>query len=249
MTEEDERRQTIRLRLARLSGRPDQTIPTGFTTLDHALGSGGLPRGALVELFGPSDSGKTTLALQIVAHVQRAGMTAGWIDAEHSFDPTYAAAAGVAMDQLPVAQPESAEQAFEIARRLAASDSLDLLVIDSAAALVPNLELAAGLGEPGPGLHSRVLSSGLRRLSAALARTATLIVFLNQTRVRRDASGQEIETSAGGASLKLHAAVRIELSRVASTRVRFRVLKNKMGTAFGEGELRWKQGAGFAETP
>lgn len=228
---------------------PRGAIPTGFAALDSVLGSGGLPRGSLVELFGPPACGKTTLAIQMVARLQERDFSAAWIDADHTFDPAYAAAEGVAIERLPVLEPGSAEEAFEIARRLSASDSLDLLVVDSAAALVPNLELASGLGEAGPGLLGRVLASGLRRLSAAVAKTGTSVVFLNQMRSRRDESGNEAETSAGGAPLKLYAAVRIELSRVRGERVRFRVRKNKAGAAFGEGELRWRQGRGFVETP
>lgn len=224
-------------------------IATGFAPLDSALGGGGLPRGRIVELFGPSSSGKTTLALQVVARLQKKGSTAGWIDAEHTFDPAYAAALGVAIERLPVAQPESAEQALEIARQLALSGAVDLLVIDSAAALVPRLELEAGIGVSGPGLHGRVLASGLRSLSVTMAKTGTSLVFLNQIRSRMQSSGGEAETSAGGAPLKLYAAVRIALGPGAGKRVRFRVLKNKAAAAFGEGELEWNQGLGFMETP
>ena len=222
-------------------------IPTGFASLDRALG-GGLPRGRIVELFGPSSSGKSTMALQVVARLQRFGSTAAWIDAEHTFEPSYAAALGVVIDRLPVAQPDSAEQALEIARQLAQSRAVELLVIDSAAALVPSLELETGLGTSGPGLPGRVLASGLRRLSTALARTDTSLLVLNQIRSRMDPSEGEAETSAGGAPLKLHAALRIVLGLGTGRTVRFRVLKNKAAAAFQEGELEWNQGAGFAET-
>jgi recombination protein RecA len=246
---EEDRQRAIRLRLARMESRPaGPPIATGFAAIDSALGSGGFPRGRIVELFGPSSSGKTTLALQVVARLQKNGSTAGWIDAEHSFDPAYAKALGVALDRLPVAQPESAEQALEIARQLALSGAVDLLVIDSAAALVPRLELETGIGVSGPGLHGRVLASGLHSLSLTIARTGTSLLFLNQIRSRMEPSGGEAETSAGGAALKLYAAVRISLGPGAGQRVRFRVLKNKAAAAFGEGELKWNRDLGFVET-
>jgi recombination protein RecA len=246
---EEHRQRAIRLKLVRMENSPaGPAIATGFHPLDSTLG-GGFPRGGIVELFGPSSSGKTTLALQVIARLQRNGFTAGWIDAEHSFDPAYAASLGVVIERLAVAQPDSAEQALEIARQLAVSGAVDLLVIDSAAALVPKLELETGIGESGHGLHSRVLASGLRSLSSTMARTGTALVFLNQVRTRMDSSGGEAETSAGGAPLKLHAAVRIALGPCTGKRVRFRVLKNKVAAAFGEGELEWNQDLGFVETP
>jgi recombination protein RecA len=246
---EEDRERAIRQRLARMESRPAAPgIPTGFSAIDSALGGGGLPRGRIMELFGPSSSGKTTLALQIVARLQRNGPTAGWIDAEHTFDPAYAAALGVAVERLPVAQPDSAEQALEIARQLALSGAVELLIVDSAAALVPRLELETGIGVSGPGLHGRVLASGLRSLSSTLARTGASLVFLNQVRSRMEPSGGEAETSAGGSSLKLYAAVRIALGPGKGNRVRFRVLKNKAAAAFREGELEWNPGLGFAET-
>jgi len=247
---EEDRRRAIRLKLARMESRPaGAAIATGFAALDSALGGGGLPRGRIVELFGPSSSGKTTLAVQIVARLQKNGSAAAWIDADHTFDPAYASALGVAIERLPVAQPDSAEQALEIVRQLALSRAVELLVVDSAAALVPRLELESGIGVSGPGLHGRILASGLRSLSLTLARTETSLLFLNQNRSRMEPSGGEAETSAGGAALKLHAAARIALGPGAGQRVRFRVLKNKAAAAFGEGELEWNQGLGFVESP
>jgi recombination protein RecA len=246
---EEDRQRIIRSKLARMESRPaGPAIATGFGALDSALG-GGLPRGRIVELFGPPSSGKTTLALQVVARLQNNGSTAGWIDAEHNFDPAYASTLGVIIEHLPVAEPDSAEQALEIVRQLALSGAVDLLVVDSAAALVPRLELEAGIGVSGPGLHGRVLASGLRSLSLAIARAGVSLVFLNQIRSRMEASGGEAETSAGGAPLKLYAAARIALGPGGGQRVRFRVLKNKAAAAFGEGELKWNQGLGFVETP
>jgi len=245
---EEDRQRTIRLKLARQEIGRRPVVPTGFPSLDAALGVGGLPRGRLVELSGPPSSGKTTLALQIAARFQQIGATAAWIDAEHVFDPAYAASLGIAIERLPVVEPDSAEQALEMARTLVVSHAVDLLVIDSAAALVPRLELESRLGESGAGLQSRVLASGLRRLSRAVAQTAAFVVFLNQLRTRMGPAGEDAETTAGGAPLKLYAAVRIVLFQATAGRVRFRVLKNQAAGAFTDGVLEWTPGCGFAET-
>ncbi|SPE42993.1 Protein RecA [Candidatus Sulfopaludibacter sp. SbA3] len=239
---EEERQRVIRLKLARLQSRTGAVIPTGFAALDEALGVGGMPRGRIVELFGPSSGGKTTLALQIVSHAQQSGLAAAWIDADHAFDPAYAAQLAVNLEGLPLAQPEAAEEALEVARQLVLSGAVDLLVVDSAAALVPRMELETALGESGPGMQSRVLASGLRKLSAALARTGAAILFLNQT---RGGSGDS-ETSAGGPGLKLYSAVRISLEP-AGRGVRFRTVKNKVAAPFAEGELRWGTSLGFVK--
>jgi len=207
-----------------------------------------LPRGGLVEVYGPSSCGKTTLALQAVAYLQSRGFTAAWIDADRTFDPAYAAGLGVAVERLPVAQPECAEEALDVARQLANSTAVDLLVVDSAAALVPRLELAAGLGTSSQGLQSRVLASGLRKLATALVRTGASAVFLNQTRTRVESSGEESETSAGGPPLKLFAAVRIAMEPAGAGRIRFRVLKNKLAATLAGRELEWRRGSGFAES-
>ncbi len=242
---EEFRQRSIRHKLARMEPRAaDIGIPTGFPTLDAAIVAGGLPRGRIIELFGPSSCGKTTLAIQIVAHAQVNGSTAAWLDADHTFDPAYARQLGLALEDLPIAQPDSAEQALEIARQLALSQAVDLLVVDSAAALVPKLELESGIGTSGPGLHSRVMASGLYRLSSIARRSGCSFLFLNQTR-----AGAEGETSAGGAPLKLHAAVRVTLTGIGGKRVRFRVLKNKAGESFQEGDLVWAPRVGFVESP
>jgi recombination protein RecA len=185
----------------------------------------------------------------MAAHLQKEGSTVAWIDSDHAFDALYAVKLGVEIERLPVVEPETAEEALEIARRLAISGAVDLLVVDSAAALVPSLELETGIGASGPGLHSRVLGSGLRRLAMAVTRGGASVLFLNQTRGRPEPSGGEAETTAGGPPLKLYAAVRIALGPAGERRVRFRVLKNKVATAFAEGDLRWKAGLGFAESP
>jgi recombination protein RecA len=240
---EEHRKQAIREKLSRLGPVAADTISTGFRALDDATG-GGLPRGRIVELFGGAGSGKTTLALQIVAAVQRAGGSAAWIDAEHAFDPAYANRLGVDIEQLPVAQPATAEQAFEIARQLTMSGAVDLVTIDSAAALAPEIELQTGIADGGGGAHSRALASGLRRLSRALRTGEATALFLNQTRV-----SEFSETSAGGPPLKLFAAARIALGPYGRGRMRFRVLKNKAGGSFREGDLPWRNGAGFVESP
>jgi recombination protein RecA len=249
---EQERQRIIRQKLVRMeqaAGKLAPAFPTGFPVLDHALGVGGFPRGRIVEIFGPSSSGKTTLALQAIAHGMESGAAAAWIDAEHVFDAARAARLGVAVERLPLARPDTAEQALEMARRLAESGALDLLVIDSAAALLPRLELETGLGDSGPGLHSRVLASGLRRLATAAARTGTVVLVLNQTRSRTGVAAGDTEASAGGPPLKLYAGVRIELEAARANHVRFRILKNKAGKAFTEGNLRWESGWRFAESP
>jgi recombination protein RecA len=247
---EQHRQRAIRLRLTRSDQhRPKGVLPTGFAALDSALGAGGLPRGAMVELFGASSSGKTTLALQVVAQAQRNGETAAWIDAEHAFDAAYASHLGVSVEHMPLAQPVSAEQALGIACRLAGSGAVDLLVVDSAAALVPSLELESGMGSSGAGLQSRVLASGLRRLARVVAKCDTVVVFLNQTRSRRQPSGGEAETSAGGAPLKLYASVRLSLALRNGERAIFRILKNKGAAAYREGEIRRRQSGEFTESP
>jgi len=243
MTEE-QRQRAIRLRLAR-SARPSLTaLPTGFPALDSAL-DGGLPRSAIVEMFGPSSSGKTTLALQIVARAQRDGATAAWIDVENAFDAAYAASLGVRVPEMPLARPESAEQALGIACELANSGAVDLLVLDSAAALVPQLELQSAIGDSGEGLHSRVLASGLRRLTRIVTSSGTGVLFLNQTRSR----GGDEDASAGGPPLKLYASVRLSLDSQTGEYVGFRVLKNKVAAAFRDGRLRRARSGEFVETP
>jgi recombination protein RecA len=248
---EQERQRTIWRKLARLDsgvkGRAAAIIPTGFATLDAALGNGGLPLGAIAEIFGASGSGKTTLALQMVARAQASGAGAAWIDVDRTFDQTYAAGLGAALDRLAVVMPESAEEAFEMAAKLAASQAISLLVVDSAAALVPAIELDMAIGTGGAGLHGRVLAAGLQKLAVAVIRSGVALVFLNQTRSRMDTIG-DADTSAGGAALKLYAAVRIALEPAGTSGVRFRVLKNNPGVVYGHGELRWKSGSGFAES-
>jgi recombination protein RecA len=244
---ERERQHAIQVKLARLESRLPALLPTGFDALDRAL-AGGLPRGCITELFGGPSGGKTTLALRIVAYAQRNGLSAAWIDAERSFDPAYALHRGVSLERLPVARPDTAEESLEIARQLAASGGIDLLALDSAAALTPALELEIGLGDGSAGLQSRILASGFRRLAFAAARTETAILVLNQVRSR---SGPfDAETTAGGPALKLQAAVRISLEHAGgAASAHFRVLKSRLAAAFLEGELRLDEGPECAKTP
>ena len=228
-----------------MNERQAHALPTGFANLDRALGLGGFPRGRIVEIFGPTSSGKTALALQCAGNLQRRRETVVWIDAEHAFDPPFAAQLGVDLAAMPIAQPDSAEEAMEMARRLAASGAVDLIFIDSAAALAPELELQAGID--GGSLQSRVLGSELRKLALVATRTAACIVFLNQVRTHMEAAG-EPETTAGGPSLKLHAAVRIALGAKGRL-VRFRIVRNQLASAFATGELEWRPGMGFREHP
>jgi recombination protein RecA len=248
MTEE-ERQRAIWTKLARMappSHARDGAFSSGFRALDEALGEG-LPRAAMVELYGPSGCGKSTLAIQIVAHLQHGGLTCAWIDADRTFDPAYAASLGVEVDRIPLAQPDSAEEGLEVARALAGSGAVDLVIVDSVAALVPRLELQAGIAYYSKGLHSRVLASGLRNLQQTLARSGACILFLNQ--VRNRPAGGSGETSAGGTPLKLFAAIRISLVPVGGTRLCLRVLKNKVAAQVSGCELEWVRGSGFVESP
>jgi len=246
-----ERQRAIHAKMALFASLPRRVlppVPTGFPALDRALGTGGFPRAAMSELLGPPSSGKTTLALQCLAHAQACGLTAAWIDAEHSFDPAYAAGLGVALESLPVMCPRSAEDAVEMIRGLAASGAVDIVAIDSLAALTPELELD-GRAAGAAGLQSQVLCSGLGSLARVLMRSDTAILFLNQTRHRMNRSQGEPETSAGGPALRLHADLRLVLYPVDHRSVRFRTLKDRAAGAFREGELRYQDGLGFSKTP
>jgi len=246
MTEE-QRRGIIWRKLARLETRAAPSLSTGFPALDKLLGAGGLPRGAMVEWFGPPSSGKTTLALQTSACLQAGGAVAAWVDADRTFDPLYAAALGVALDRLPVVQPETAEEALEMAVQLVNSGALDLLIVDSAAALTPRLELGASLVEAGGGLQGRVLASGLRKLGVALRRNAAAALFLNQTRAHPESGPGESEASAGGSALKLYSAVRIVFQPEAGGRLRLRALKGRAGAALLPCVLERREPSGFVE--
>jgi recombination protein RecA len=244
---ESARRDAILGRLTRMEGAlpPTRFVATGLNPLDAALG-GGLPRGRIVEIFGPAGCGKTTLTLQITAHVQRTGLHAAFLDTEQTFDPAWAASLGVEIEDLPLAQPRTAEQALEIARTLAASGAVDLVVIDSAAALAPRLEVESGMMEAIPRLQTRVLGNELRKLQAVIRRNDVAVLFVNQMRTRAGQTYGEIETSAGGPPLKLFASVRIMMLPLGDSRIRLRVLKNSVAEGTGGGELAWRRGGGFS---
>lgn len=234
---EDDRRRAIQQRLARMQIKPVARLATGFESLDAALG-GGLPRGAITEIFGGPGSGKTTFALQMAAHVQENGLAAAWIDVERVFDAAYAAAFGIDLERLPVAQADTAEELLEIGRRLAGSGAIDLLIVDSLAAMTPAVELQIGIGAAGPSLQARVLGSGLRPLAFTAAKTETTVLVLNQIRSGKGADAAE--TSAGGPSIKLYAGLRIALEPVNKGRgARFRILKSRLEASPREGELRF----------
>jgi recombination protein RecA len=244
---ESERQRAIRLRLARTEPQRVIRISTGFPSLDHAL-EGGLPRGHITELSGGPSSGKSTFALMMVAHAQQEGLAAAWIDVERGFDPAYASHLGVSLERLPVARPETAEEALEIARQLTGSRGIELLVLDSAAALTPAIELEMGMGGAGPGLQARVLASGFRRLALSASRTETAILVLNQ--IRSGGGGESQETSAGGPAVKLHSILRIALEPLeTASRIRFRILKSRLAAPVREGELLFETLHGPSVSP
>ena len=221
-------------------------ISTGSLTLDLALGIGGLPRGRVVEIFGPESSGKTTLALSVIVEAQRAGGVAAFIDAEHALDPTYAKTVGVNLDELLISQPDTGEQALEIAEMLVRSNAVDLIVIDSVAALVPRAEIEGEMGDQFIGLQARLMSQALRKLTAAISKSKTCCVFINQIREKIGVMFGSPETTPGGRALKFYASARIDLRRVETikvgdravgNRVRAKVVKNKVAPPFRQAEF------------
>ncbi|MDH5720157.1 MAG: recombinase RecA [Spirochaetia bacterium] len=221
-------------------------IPTGSLTLDIALGIGGLPRGRIVEIYGPESSGKTTLTLHAIAQAQKLGGMAAFIDAEHALDPLYAQKLGVNVDELLVSQPDSGEQALEIAEALVRSNALDILVIDSVAALVPKAEIEGEMGDSHMGLQARLMSQALRKLTGAINKTNTIIVFINQIRMKIGVMFGSPETTTGGNALKFYASVRLDIRRVESltkgenvigNKVRVKVAKNKVAPPFRKAEF------------
>ncbi|HEY5762607.1 MAG TPA: recombinase RecA [Rhodocyclaceae bacterium] len=224
-------------------GEPIDVVSTGSLGLDIALGVGGLPRGRVVEIYGPESSGKTTLTLQVVAEMQKLGGTAAFIDAEHALDPGYAQKLGVKVSDLLISQPDTGEQALEIADMLVRSGSVDVIVIDSVAALVPRAEIEGEMGDSLPGLHARLMSQALRKLTANIKKTHTLVIFINQIRMKIGVMFGSPETTTGGNALKFYASVRLDIRRIGSIKrgdevvgneTRVKVVKNKVSPPFRE---------------
>ena len=223
-----------------------EVIPTGSLSLDMALGVGGIPRGRVIEIYGPESSGKTTLTLSVISQIQKIGGTAAFIDAEHAFDSAYAKKVGVKLDDLLVSQPDTGEQALEITETLVRSNAVDLVVIDSVAALTPRAEIEGEMGDAHMGLQARLMSQALRKLTAAINKSKTSVIFINQIRMKIGVMFGNPETTTGGRALKFYASVRIDLRRIESIKqgdqfignlVKAKIVKNKVAAPFREAEF------------